>query len=185
MAIHQDPPDECGKTEVPFTKRFFLCWGCLWRSILYNLLMPFSYLLSGADGSCRVYSWTFVKTSHTCDHFKSLRKKGCVLTQCSLQEPECRVFIDQSSGCQPTSLHALGVPGCATAHREASLSSRHWCSQGKDEPVNKYSLTKSTWKNPKTLRFFQFSCSVVSDSLQPHGLQHARLPCLSPRGEVV
>ena len=28
----------------------------------------------------------------------------------------------------------------------------------------------------------QFSCSVVSDSLWPHGLQHARLPCpsLSP-----
>ena len=26
----------------------------------------------------------------------------------------------------------------------------------------------------------QFSCSVVSDSLRPHGLQHARLSCLSP-----
>ena len=26
----------------------------------------------------------------------------------------------------------------------------------------------------------QFSCSVLSDSLQPHGLQHARLPCPSP-----
>ena len=26
----------------------------------------------------------------------------------------------------------------------------------------------------------QFSCSVVSDSLRPHGLQHARPPCLSP-----
>ena len=26
----------------------------------------------------------------------------------------------------------------------------------------------------------QFSRSVVSDSLQPHGLQHARLPCTSP-----
>ena len=26
----------------------------------------------------------------------------------------------------------------------------------------------------------QFSCSVVSDSLQPHGLQHARTPCPSP-----
>ena len=26
----------------------------------------------------------------------------------------------------------------------------------------------------------QFICSVVSDSLQPHGLQHARLPCPSP-----
>ena len=26
----------------------------------------------------------------------------------------------------------------------------------------------------------QFCCSVMSDSLQPHGLQHAKLPCLSP-----
>ena len=26
----------------------------------------------------------------------------------------------------------------------------------------------------------QFSCSVVSDSLWPHGLQHARLPCPLP-----
>ena len=29
----------------------------------------------------------------------------------------------------------------------------------------------------------QFSCSVVSDSLQPHGLQHARPPCPSPTPE--
>ena len=28
--------------------------------------------------------------------------------------------------------------------------------------------------------FSQFSCSVVSDTLLPHGLQHARLLCLSP-----
>ena len=27
---------------------------------------------------------------------------------------------------------------------------------------------------------YLFSCSVVSDSLQPHGLQHTRLPCPSP-----
>ena len=26
----------------------------------------------------------------------------------------------------------------------------------------------------------QFSCSVMSNSLQPHGLEHARLPCPSP-----
>ena len=30
------------------------------------------------------------------------------------------------------------------------------------------------------IRSVQFSCSVVSDSLQPHGPQHARLPCPSP-----
>ena len=27
---------------------------------------------------------------------------------------------------------------------------------------------------------YQFSCSVMSDSLRPHRLQHARLPCPSP-----
>jgi len=31
-----------------------------------------------------------------------------------------------------------------------------------------------------TISLVQFSHSVVSDSLQPHGLQHARLPCPSP-----
>ena len=30
----------------------------------------------------------------------------------------------------------------------------------------------------------QFSCLVVSNSLQPHGLQHARLPCPSPTPRV-
>ena len=30
------------------------------------------------------------------------------------------------------------------------------------------------------LGFSRFSCSVMSESLQPHGLQHARLPCPSP-----
>ena len=31
---------------------------------------------------------------------------------------------------------------------------------------------------------FQFSCLGVSDSLQPHGLQHARPPCPSPAPRV-
>ena len=30
----------------------------------------------------------------------------------------------------------------------------------------------------------QFSCSVMSDSLWPHGLQHTRLPCPSPTPRV-
>ena len=30
----------------------------------------------------------------------------------------------------------------------------------------------------------QFSCSVVFDSLRPHGLQHTRLPCPSPTAKV-
>ena len=31
---------------------------------------------------------------------------------------------------------------------------------------------------------FQFSCSAVSDSWRPHGLQHARPPCPSPTSWV-
>ena len=35
-----------------------------------------------------------------------------------------------------------------------------------------------------SLSSVQFSCSVVSDSLWPHGLQHTRPPCPSPTPEV-
>ena len=36
------------------------------------------------------------------------------------------------------------------------------------------------WLSEGTFSSVQFTCSVVSDSLQPHGLQHIRLPCPSP-----
>ena len=39
------------------------------------------------------------------------------------------------------------------------------------------SLPTELWGNPDSV---QFSRSVVSDSLWPYGLQHARLPCPSP-----
>ena len=36
------------------------------------------------------------------------------------------------------------------------------------------------YKKKKIIRLVQFSCSVVSNSLRPHGLQHARPHCPSP-----
>ena len=43
------------------------------------------------------------------------------------------------------------------------------------------SMKKHTWKQIQLVGLtVQVSCSLVSDSLWPHGLQHARLPCLSP-----
>ena len=41
-----------------------------------------------------------------------------------------------------------------------------------------YSINKS-YSKPVIRNLIQFSCSVVSDSLQPHELQHTRLPCPS------
>ena len=50
-------------------------------------------------------------------------------------------------------------------------------------------LSLILWKNSKVtlIHFFssvQFSYSVLSDSLRPHGLQHSRLPCPSPAPRV-
>ena len=42
-----------------------------------------------------------------------------------------------------------------------------------------YSL-ESPFYFPTPCLSVQFSCSVVSDSLWPHGLQHSRLPCPGP-----
>ena len=41
-------------------------------------------------------------------------------------------------------------------------------------------LAEDFWKGVLSFSSVQFSCSVVYDSLQLHGLQHARLPCPSP-----
>ena len=42
-------------------------------------------------------------------------------------------------------------------------------------------MSDSLW--PRGLSV-QFSCSIVSDSLRPHGLQHTRPPCPSPTPRV-
>ena len=41
------------------------------------------------------------------------------------------------------------------------------------------SRSHNFWNSNK-ISSVQFSCSVISDSLRPHGLQHARPPCPSP-----
>ena len=54
-------------------------------------------------------------------------------------------------------------------------------------PVCLFAWNPSIWRNWSVRNWnatsetysVQFSCSVVSDSLQPHGLQHTRLPCPS------
>ena len=52
--------------------------------------------------------------------------------------------------------------------------------QGSAKFENHYSEHKTFVPHLGTTMHVQFSCSVVSDSLWPHGLQHSRPPCPSP-----
>ena len=58
--------------------------------------------------------------------------------------------------------------------------SRHQCTLRLDH-IQRV-LKSSCWLRESWVSFLsvQFSRSVLSDSLRPHGLQHARLPCPSP-----
>ena len=47
-----------------------------------------------------------------------------------------------------------------------------------------FSLLKKKKQTPSSIISVQFSHSVMSDSLQPHELQHARPPCPSPTPRV-
>ena len=53
---------------------------------------------------------------------------------------------------------------------------------GKSPKARTFILSYYHWR--VSFSSVQFSCSVTSNSLQPHGLQHARLPCSSPTPRV-
>ena len=50
---------------------------------------------------------------------------------------------------------------------------------GNSRPMEKHAR-KLTGGKAQEIASVQFSHSVVSDTLQPHGLQHAKFPCPSP-----
>ena len=72
-----------------------------------------------------------------------------------------------------------GMQGCLSTHK--SINMTHHINRIKD---NNYIVLidaqKQLTKFSIPYDLLLFSCSVISNSLQPHGLQHARLPCPSP-----
>ena len=82
------------------------------------------------------------------------------------------------------------MPGTLQQSADKNILKRSKDVQGPgiwNNKVTKGSLEKIMIKSSLGIVIFrlnlpsvQFSCSVVSDSLQPHGLQHARPPCPSP-----
>ena len=68
------------------------------------------------------------------------------------------------------------------AHSPPYLLLFLFISPGPSEAVQSGWLNETKAAHPGAFIPLSFSCSVTSDSLQPHGLQHTRLPCpsLSP-----
>ena len=49
-----------------------------------------------------------------------------------------------------------------------------------NNPIKKWAKDLNRHFSKEDIKSVQFSCSVMSNSLWPHGLQHTRLPCPSP-----
>ena len=54
------------------------------------------------------------------------------------------------------------------------------CWQGQSQIILMWAVTVEQSPCLKKICITQFSCSVMSSSFRPHGLWHARPPCLSP-----
>ena len=90
----------------------------------------------------------------------------------------CRALLQGIFPTQGSNPHLLNLPALA---REFFITSTTWEAGSKNE--NHKDIPEKGMKNPSRSVFSKlllFSRSAVYDSLRPHGLQHARLPCPSP-----
>ena len=95
--------------------------------------------------------------------------------------PEGCPLVKEPSSTQPSCVvgHQAELRGGRGSLTELNLSDR-----GTVWSLLPYPFSSQQAGGPEDLKTnrssVQFSCSVASDSLRPHGLQHARLPCPSP-----
>ena len=84
---------------------------------------------------------------------------------------------------EPGSFSELPSVSPAPADSPSSSSGRvfsEWPRESSQEHISNCQLLHPPFLRIKKFSLVQFSHSVMSDSLPPHGLQHARLPCPSP-----
>ena len=101
-----------------------------------------------------------------CQHISSK-----IFTRCLLGSEYCSRCSDR--------VHTLA---CAHAHTHTHTPCTHH-TRPRASVLKPQSTKEANMKLDSGVRQLLFSCSVMSDSLRPHGLQHTRLPCpsLSPR----
>ena len=71
-------------------------------------------------------------------------------------------------------------PGLCHVRTPQSTLPGRWAPHVRQYSPDCFPTQLSTYKMEINISVVQFSCSVVSDSLRPYGLQHTRPPCPSP-----
>ena len=84
--------------------------------------------------------------------------------------------------CSPHGLQLIRIPYPSPAPRVCSNSCplSQWCHPTSSYSVAPFSFCLQSFPASGSFSSVQFSHSVVSKSLRPHGLLHTRLPCPSP-----
>ena len=112
-----------------------------------------------------------------------LHQAGATLQLCCAGFSLWWLFLLQSMGSRASGLQLLWPRGLVALPQVKFSGSR---AQTHAPCTNRW--IPNSWTTKEVLNLFLllllFSHSVVSDSLRPHGVQHARLPCPSPSPEL-
>ena len=103
---------------------------------------------------------------------------GCVFRCTCISSKLIKVVLELSS----TSKKCTALNNCQSCIKKKELFLVQWRKVLQKKLFSKFRVSFQLFILVKLSRalLLLFSCSVVSDSLRPHGLQHTRLPCCSP-----
>ena len=131
--------------------------GLLWR---LNEMMHRKYL-AHCQHKCYIHTYMHAKSLQSCPTL-------CGPMDCSLPE-----------SCVHGILQERILDWVTISFSRGSSWPRDWTRVSCTFCIGRQSLYQlSHWGSPNATSLLLFSCSVMSDSFWPHGLQHARLPCL-------
>ena len=147
----------------------------------------------------RMLEWVAISFSRRSSWPRNLTQVSCIagrfFTSWAMREALYSVIQLCPTLCKSIDCSSLGSPvhgifparileWTAISSSRGSSWPRDWTHISCISCIGRWILYRwATWES-LSLTLLLFSCSVISDSLGPHGLQHTRPPCPSPSPEV-
>ena len=144
----------------------------MWNKLPVRVL----YMIQGAQG------WCTGKTQR--DGMGREGERGFRMgNTCTPMAVSCQCMAKAIQYCKIINLKGkkkTNPPQCSLQHYLKQAGHGNNLNIHQEEWIKKMWIKKIHTYNVKLLSTIQFSHSVMSDSLRPHGMQHAGLPCPSP-----